>query len=114
METEKITLKKYLKNIFGMGFILFGGIYLIAGLKPALAGLGIFWITEHIYSWGEFSFYDFLGHEWLGFLILIILSILCKSWIGAIFILIGVIINLNFKTKLSSELINIIKFWSKK
>lgn len=109
METEKITLKKYLKNIFGIGSILFGGLFLVGGWKVAFVGLGIFWIAEHIYSWGEFSFYDFLGHEWLGLLILIILSIILKSWIGAFFIFAGVIINLNFKTRLSSELLKLLK-----
>lgn len=73
------SLKKYSKNLFGMLFI----------------AAGAFLIIEHIYMWGEFSFFDFIGHEWLG-LVLIVL---------------GILINLNFKTKLSSQLT---KFWSKK
>ena len=63
---------KYSKNLFGMLFIAAGAILII----------------EHIYMWGEFSFWDFLGHEWL----------------GLILILLGIGINLNFVTPLSSEL----------
>lgn len=65
--------KKYTKNLFGMGSIIIG------------AGL----IIEHIYMWGEFSFYDLIGHEWLGFVLIIV----------------GIILNLNFSKKnLSKEL----------
>jgi hypothetical protein len=64
--------KKYSKNLFGILFI----------------GAGAFLIIEHIWAWGEFSFFDFFGHEWL----------------GLILILLGIGINLNFKTPLSEEL----------
>jgi len=67
--------KKYSKNLFGILFI----------------GVGAILIIEHIYMWGEFSFFDFLGHEWL----------------GLILVLGGVALNFNFKTKLSSELITL-------
>lgn len=67
------TKKKYLKNLSGILSIMIG------------AGL----IIEHIYMWGEFSFYDFIGHEWLGFVLIIV----------------GIILNLNFSKKnLSKEL----------
>ncbi len=71
-EYRNRSLKQYSKNLFGMLFII--------------AGAGL--IVEHIYMWGEFSFFDFIGHEWLGLVLIII----------------GIILNLNFKTKLSSEL----------
>lgn len=65
--------KKYLKNLSGIFSIMVG------------AGL----IIEHIYMWGEFSFYDLIGHEWLGFVLIIV----------------GIILNLNFSKKnLSKEL----------
>ena len=52
----------YTKNLAGMGLI----------------GVGAFLIIEHIYAWGEFSFYDFIGHEWLG-LVLIIAGIVLNT-----------------------------------
>lgn len=51
------SLKEYSKNLFGILFI----------------GSGAFLIIEHIYMWGEFTFFDFIGHEWLG-LVLILLG----------------------------------------
>ncbi len=64
---------KYSKNLFGM----------------LLIGAGGFLIIEHIWAWGEFTFWDFIGHEWL----------------GLIFILIGIIININWnKEDLSDEI----------
>lgn len=65
--------KKYTKNLFGMGSIIIG------------AGL----IVEHIYMWGAVSFYDFIGHEWLGFILIIV----------------GIVLNLDLSKKsLSKEL----------
>lgn len=78
-EYRNRTLKQYSKNLFGMLSI----------------GAGALLIIEHIYMWGEFSFWDFIGHEWLGLLLIVL----------------GISINLNFKTKLSSQLT---KLWSKK
>lgn len=67
------SLKKYSKNLFGMLGI----------------GAGAALIIEHIHMWGEFTFYDFIGHEWLGLLL----------------ILAGIILNLNLSKKnLSKEL----------
>jgi len=70
------SLKKYSKNLYGITAIVVG------------AGL----VIEHIYSWGEFSIKDLLGHEYLGLLL----------------ILGGIIANLNFKTPWSKELVGII------
>lgn len=68
--------RKYLKKLFGISFILFGS----------------FFVVEHIWTWGEFSFYDLIGHEWLGFLL----------------ILLGIAINLNFsRSRLSEEIKNV-------
>ena len=60
------SLKKYSKNLFGILFI----------------GSGAFLLIEHIYMWGEFAFFDFIGHEWL----------------GLILILVGCFLNVGFKT----------------
>lgn len=70
------SLKKYSKNLYGMISI----------------GVGAILVIEHIWSWGEFSVKDLLGHEWLGLLLIV----------G------GIIANLNFKTPWSKELIKII------
>lgn len=64
---------KYLKNLLG--------VFLIGG--------GAFLIIEHIWSWGEFSFWDFIGHDWLGLLM----------------VLAGILLNINWsKANLSKEL----------
>lgn len=59
--------KNWLKKIFGIGDIgylrkLWGGF--------AMAG-GAYLIGEHIIVWGEFEFFDFIGHEWLGLVLLL-------------------------------------------
>ena len=55
-------------------------------------GVGAILVIAQIWSWGEFSVKDLLGHEWLGLLLIV----------G------GIIANLNFKTPWSKELIKII------
>ena len=55
---------KYSKNLFGMTGI----------------AVGAFLIIEHIYMWGSFDFFDIIGHEWLGLLLIII----------------GIVLNLDF------------------
>ncbi len=70
--------KKYVKNLFGMISIAAGAVLVI----------------EHIYMWGEFSFYDLIGHEWLGLLL----------------ILGGILLNMNMSKKnLSKGLSKILK-----
>lgn len=59
------TKKKYVKNLFGMIAI----------------AVGAFLNIEHIYMWGEFTFFDFIGHEWLGLaLILAGISVNLSFW----------------------------------
>jgi len=60
-------MKKYTKNLYGIAAIL----------------LGAFFCVEHIYSYGRLDFYDFLGHEWLGIILIIV----------------GIILNISFKRK---------------
>jgi hypothetical protein len=55
----------YFTKLWGTAFILLGG----------------FLSVEHIWSWGQLDFFDFIGHEWLGFILIII----------------GFIMNTNFK-----------------
>jgi len=70
METTSETSwnrKKYTKNIYGVIAIL----------------AGAFLEIEHILRWGQVDFLDFFGHEYLGFLL----------------ILVGILINVNWKKK---------------
>lgn len=67
MDPNTITKSKYLKNLSGV----------------VLIGVGAFLIIEHIWSWGSFDFFDIVGHDWLGFLMVII----------------GIVLNLNFNKK---------------
>ena len=68
--------KQYGKNLWGILSIL----------------AGTFLIVEHIWNWGEFEFFDFIGHEWLGLAL----------------ILFGILLNTNFdKNTLSSQIKNI-------
>jgi len=110
METEKITLKKYLKNIYGMAIIVCALPLLVKDVlwMDALLFFGVFLIIEHIYSWGEFSFRDLLGHEWFGLIIICLINIYQFSLLGLILVLIGCIINVNFKTPFKNE-INILR-----
>jgi len=64
-EYRNRSLKDYSKNLFGMLFI----------------GAGAFLLIEHIYFWGEFTFFDFLGHEWLGLILVLLGAIMnMKFW----------------------------------
>lgn len=66
-------MKGYSKNLWGIVLIL----------------MGTFLLVEHIWTWGELAFWDFIGHEWLGFIL----------------ILAGIILNINIsKDRLSKEL----------
>lgn len=59
------SLKQYSLNLFGMLFI----------------GAGAFLLIEHIYMWGEFTFFDFMGHEWLGLILFLVgCGINIKFW----------------------------------
>lgn len=65
--------------MFGVGSIVLGG----------------YFVVEHILVWDEFSFWDFIGHEWLGLLL----------------ILFGIGINVSFsKDKFSKELTSLKKW----
>lgn len=37
----------------------------------AFTAFGAFMLIEHIYTWG-FQFWDFIGHEWLGLLMIVV------------------------------------------
>jgi hypothetical protein len=80
----------YLRNLYGIGFLLFSFMLILTGeWTSALITLGFFLIIEQIWNFMVFEMYDFLGHEWLGVL-LIIISI---SFMNASFtIVVGLII----------------------
>ena len=57
--------KQYILNLVGIGSII----------------LGAFLLIEHIFVWGEFTFFDFWGHEWLGIILVILGSAInLKFW----------------------------------
>lgn len=68
---------------------------------------GAFLIIEHIWAWGNFAAYDFIGHEWLGNIFLSIGLYHNFSWLAFVLIQLGIIINLDFKIPLSSEFIEL-------
>lgn len=59
---------------------------------------GAFLLVEHIMFWEEVAFFDFIGHEWL----------------GIVLVFFGIGLNINFsKDRLSEELIAIKEAWKK-
>jgi len=60
-------------------------------------GVGAFLIIEHIIVWGEFSIKDLIGHEWLGLVLIIV----------------GIWLNISFKTDWSIELKKLFSKFSK-
>ena len=93
MEYIKQEVKKLL------GFFLIAGAFYISIRSPILeliALAGVILMVEHLYSYGHFSFYDFLGHEWFGL-------ILCLIGFGfslsSVIILVAFLINISFYFK---------------
>ena len=72
-------------------------------LNDFLLTVGAFFLLEHIYTWEEFSFKDFIGHEWLGFVMMIVVIIFNFNWISFLLLITGVGITLNFKTPFKNE-----------
>lgn len=64
MDTNTISFWKYNKILAGVSMI----------------GLGAFLLIEHIWTWGEVAFFDFIGHEYLGFLLIIGGILLNMNW----------------------------------
>ena len=58
------SMKSYSKNLWGIALIL----------------LGSFLLIEHIWTWSEVAFWDFIGHEWLGLALVIIGTIINTNW----------------------------------
>ena len=109
-EIRQRTKKQYGKNLWGLTFLIGGGYLLLQSHPTFLIPMGIFLIFEHIWNWGNFTFYDFVGHEYLG-LFFIVVGTLIKpdytlgSLFGFILIFLGILINLNTdKEELSKEL----------
>lgn len=49
--------------------------------------VGTLLLFEHILTYGRFDFFDFLGHEWLGLILVLIPLLLFQKWIYMIFII---------------------------
>lgn len=103
----KANKQQYGKNLWGIGAILSGAYLLLLNHPSFLIVLGTFLLVEHIWNWGNFTLYDFVGHEYLGTL-LIGLGTIKGSYTGASFfgiglILLGIILNLNKEKKYFSQ-----------
>ena len=104
-----IELKKYLKVIYGMALII-GASSLLFGnniILNFILVLGTFLLLEHIYTWEEFSVKDFIGHEYLGFILILIVFLFrieyTQSWIAIFLVGCGITLTANFQTKLKNE-----------
>ncbi len=60
-------IKKMSSFLLMLGAFTFG-----FGWEIGLMSLGVFLCIEHLYSYGEMTFWDFAGHEWLGLVLFII------------------------------------------
>lgn len=110
--------KTYGKNLWGLGLLL-GGVYLIIltnhSFLSFLTVLGGFLLFEHIFNFGNFEFWDFIGHEWIG-VSLIIITFLAGiiTWIslfGVILILISILLNTYWGKDSYSKELTKIKEW---
>ncbi len=87
------------------------------GIWNNLLIIGMILLIEHLLVYGRFDFKDFLGHEWLGLILVLIPLIVFKSWTNVIIIIAAFLIGCRYKwtEKLSpgKYALNKIKFWSK-
>jgi len=82
MNIDKLSKSQYARILCGVACIV----------------LGAFFLIEHIMVWEEIAFFDFIGHEWLGFVL----------------ILVGILINMNWsRERLSEEIKGILNKWRK-
>ena len=88
-------IKREFKKLGSMSFILVG-IFLILGnisnlLSSSFIIVGAFLVLEHIYTYGNIYLLDFLGHEWIGFILIILgcLIIGLVNLVGIIFFISG-------------------------
>lgn len=105
MVRQEIPLPKYLRVVFGMAAIV-GAASLLWGKNPLndfLLAVGTFLLLEHIYSWEEFTFQDFIGHEWLGFAMMVAVIMFNFNWISLILLLVGIGLTANFETPFKNE-----------
>ena len=103
METEKVTLKTYLKVIYGMALVALSVGFVLYSWKGAFLFFGAFLLMEHLYSWNDFTFKDIIGHEWLGAVCLIIGIIWFKSYWAIIPVVIAIGLNIDFKQPFKNE-----------
>ena len=109
-------LPNYYRRTWGT-FFLFLGIAIILFYTNTLTGMillltGSFLYVEHIYQWG-FQFWDFIGHEYFGLILILISMFLAQSQAlyGLIGIVLSLIIVLNFD---KARATNTLFVWRKK
>ncbi len=112
---SKASKEQYGKNLWGLGAILSGAYLLLLNHPSFMIVLGTFLLWEHIWNFGVFELWDFIGHEYLGLVFIIIGVIFSGSYgwntlFGIVFILVGVKLNLyTGKDSFSKELKNLFK-----
>lgn len=106
---------KYGTNLWGLSFLVSAIYTLLSGLNHGvLIIFGGFLLFEHVWNWGEFSFWDFIGHEWAGLFFVTIGMFFYFNWYGLMFLLIFLGLNISFdKSEFSKELKEIWRRWSK-
>ena len=87
-------IKKELKKFIALGVISVG----ILGVSSNfLIGFGFLLLFEHMWSYGKWDFFDILGHETLGILMVIIGLTIQKNYLGVITSIVGYLFGANFK-----------------
>lgn len=70
------------RKIIAMIFILLAVTYSL-GFWLNVFYIGILLLMEHLIVYGRFDFFDFLGHEWIGLIMVLTPLVLFGLWISA-------------------------------
>jgi len=105
---------QYGKNLWGLAAIVAGAFLLLKDHPSFLIPFGTFLIFEHIWNWGIFEAWDFIGHEWIGLVCVIIALFFgtfgLNSVFGLVLFLGGIFVNTYWgKDAFSKELNFLIK-----
>ena len=86
---------KELRKLVTISLIVFG-IGLLQSLGYVFIFVGLYLLIEHIWLYEKFSFWDFLGHENIGLLFIIIGFCIIGNITGIVLTLIGYLISCDF------------------
>ncbi len=96
MKSAYLDKKTYIKNLYGIGFLIAGVICSIlmsvSIIGTILIVVGIYFILEHIWNFTVFELWDFFGHEWLGvYLIIVTMYFTSFNFIVLGLVLVGIV-----------------------